>query len=101
MYLTKYYFYEKKFYYLFPKMTQAYLEYLDKNKSDDKEWYLLRHEPNVEIKTADHIEGIPPKVKKLLYGIRDEPLKGDVMRLYKMCVHIISDGLKTDKMRIL
>ena len=101
MYLTKYFFYDKKFYYLFPKMTAADLLYLDQNKSNDKEWYLLRNEPNVEIKTVDHIKGISDSTKNILYGIKDDPLKGDIMRVYTKCVNEIVIGLEKGSMMII
>lgn len=100
MYLTKYYFYQKKLYYLFPKMTQEDLDYLDEHKLGDKEWCLLRNEPNVEIKTIDDIEGVPRKIKLTLYSMRSKPLKGSVLRIYNACVAVISDGLIKDKMKI-
>ena len=52
MFLTRYYFYTKNIYYLFSRMTKDDLDYLDNNKNDDKEWYLLRNEPNVSIITS-------------------------------------------------
>lgn len=100
MYLTKYYFYDKKFYYLFPKMTKDDLKYLDIHKANDKEWHLLRHEPNVEIKTVDDIIGLSIKIKKKLISIKDEPLKGDAMEVYRECINIIDSGLRNDKLKI-
>jgi hypothetical protein len=96
MFLTKYYFYDKKFYYLFAKMTQADLAVLDKSKATDKEWYLLRHEPNVEIKTMDDIKGLPKAIKDKLLAIQDKPLKGDALRSYNSCMKTIVAGLKDD-----
>jgi len=101
MYLPKYYFYDKKLYYLFPKMDLEDLEYLDANKTDDKEWYLLRHEPNVEIKTMDHIQGLPQQIRRHLLKIKDEPLKGTILSLYHECTAIIVNGLRNDSMRII
>lgn len=100
MYLTKYYFYNKKLYYLFPKMTQADLNYLDKHKLNDKEWYLLRNEPNVEIKTIDDIKEVPKKIRDILYSIRDKPLKGDALQIYNFCVNTICDGLRKNQITI-
>lgn len=100
MYLTKYYFYDKKFYYLFPRMTNQDLKDLDKSKSVDKEWHLLRNEPNVEIKTVDDIIGLPSVVRKILIDINSKPLKGDVMKKYKHCVKIISEGLKNERFKL-
>lgn len=100
MFLTKYYFYNKKFYYLFPKMTHEDLEALDYSKKTDKEWFLLRNEPNVEIKTVDDIVGLRPEVKKQLYNIKDEPLKGEVYRVYKVCLSVIIPGLKNGSLTL-
>lgn len=101
MYLTKYYFYDKKFYYLFPRMTRAEVEELDVQKADDKEWYLLRHEPNVEIKTMEEIIGLPDNLRKNLLSVGAEPLKGEALRLYTDSVKVIVEGLKTGKMQLL
>jgi hypothetical protein len=100
MYLTKYYFYDKKFYYLFLKTTRDDVEYLDKHKSDDKEWFLLRHEPNVEIKTIDDIEGLEKDIKDKLIKIKDEPIKGSAGKIYNQCVKLIASGLKNGKYSI-
>lgn len=100
MYLTKYYFYDKRLYYLFLKMALEDLKYLDANKANDKEWYLLRHEPNVEIKTMDHIQGLPPQIKRQLLDIKDEPLKGEILSLYRECTAIIVNGLHNNSMQI-
>jgi hypothetical protein len=100
MFLTKYYFIDKKFYYLFLKMTQEDINYLDKNKSDDKEWYLLRHEENVEIKTLDDLNGLPVKIKNDLIKIINEPLKGEALRIYKKCVAVIEAGLRDGDIKI-
>ena len=100
MYLTKYYFYGKRMIYLMPKMTKADVEYLDKHKATDKEWYLLRHEPNVEMKTVDDIIGLDPKIKALLYSIQDEPLKGDTLRLWNECIRVIDDGLRRGTLKV-
>jgi len=50
-------------------MTGDELSYLDKHKADDKEWYILRHEPNVEIRTIDDIIGLSPKIREKLMMI--------------------------------
>lgn len=100
MYLTKYYFYDKKFYYLFPKMNHQDLIDLDKSKSVDKEWHLLRNEPNVEIKTVDDVIGLDSKIREKLNEIRNEPLKGEALKKYKYCVNIIAQGLKDESLSI-
>jgi hypothetical protein len=101
MYLTKYYFYDKYFYYLFPKMTREDMLSLDKSKATDKEWFLLRNEPNVEIKTMDDIEGLSQAVKNRLISIKDLPInKGEPRRIYNECAKIICDGLKNNTMSV-
>jgi hypothetical protein len=93
MYLTKYFFPNKMFYYLFPKMTQDDINYLDKNKSNDKEWYLLRNEPNVKIVCIDELINVPEIIKNNLIKIKDLPTKGDELKIYKSCVKKIEEGL--------
>jgi hypothetical protein len=100
MYLTKYYFYNKDFYYLFPRMTLEDLEYLDNNKKDDKEWYLLRNEENVYIKTMDDLIGLPNEIRKSLISISEVPLKGDALRLYNSCMKQIMAMIKNGKIKI-
>lgn len=101
MYLTKYYFFTKRFYYLFPRMTFQDRDYLDKNKSNDKEWFLLRHEPGVDIKTVDEIDGLPRKVKQSLIELRDTPLKGADLKTYNNLAKEIERGLISGALRIL
>lgn len=100
MFLTKYYFYDKKFYYLFPKMTQNDLTILDNSKGTDKEWFLLRNEPNVIVKTMDDIIGLSPEIRKKLLLIQDDPLKGEALRIYNQCMKVIFADLKTGKLKL-
>ena len=100
MFLTKYYFFDKKFYYLFPKMTQKDLEILDGSKATDKEWFLLRNEPNVEIKTMDDIVGLDETTRSKLLKIQDIPLKGEAFQIYNECMEHIVLGLKDNSMGI-
>lgn len=100
MFLTKYYFYDKKFFYLFPKMTREDIELLDKNKNTNKEWFLLRNEPNVYIKTIDDVEGIGKNIKKKLLQIKDEPLKGDAFRTFNAYTQEIVSKLESGEYRI-
>ena len=94
MYLTKYLFYGKRVVYLMPKMTRRDIEYLDVHKSDDKEWYLLRHEPMVELKTMDDIIGLSPRIKSDLLNIQNEPLKGEALYVYRACIDYIDKGIR-------
>jgi len=101
MYLTKYHFYGKKMYYLFLRMTKDELKYLDEHKADDKEWHILRHEPNVEIKTIDDIVGLDSIVRANLMSIKDEPLSGgEAKRIYNKFSKNIFFGLKTGTLHV-
>lgn len=100
MFLTKYYFYDKKFYYLFPKMTREDIELLDRNKNTDKEWFLLRNEPNVFIKTIDDVEGVSSDIKKKLLQIKDEPLKGDAFRTFNTYTQEVVSKLESGQYKI-
>jgi len=100
MFLTKYYFYDKKFYYLFPKMTREDIDLLDKSKNTDKEWFLLRNEPNVFIKTIDDIEGVSKNIKGKLLQIKDEPLKGGTFRVFNEYTQEIVSKLESGEYRI-
>ena len=100
MYLTKYFFPNKKFYYLFPKMTRADIDYLDKNKGNDKEWYLLRNEPNVIVVPIDNLIGVSTNLVNNLIKIKDLPSKGDALQVYNACIKIIEDGLNNDSIII-
>lgn len=100
MFLTKYYFYDKKFYYLFPKMTREDIELLDKSKNTDKEWLLLRNEPNVFIKTIDDVEGVDKNIRRGLLQIKDEPLKGDAFRTFNAYTQEIVSKLESGEYRI-
>lgn len=100
MYLSKYLFYGKKLKYLLPRMSRDDVAYLDKYKSDDKEWYLLRHEPDVEIITIDDLIGVDLSIVQKLLKIKDLPLKGVELQLYKECINYIYLGLKNGAIKI-
>lgn len=86
MYLTKYFFPDYQIYYFFPRMTNSEKIYLDTNKKTDKEWGLLRKEPGVTLKTMDDLIGLPRELKTQLLNLRDKPLKGEYLSLYKITV---------------
>jgi hypothetical protein len=100
MFFTKYLFYNKDFYYLFPKMTEDDLVYLDKHKAHDKEWALLRNENRVFLRTVDDIVGLPSTVRDNLISIKDDPLKGEAFRIYRKCIKVIEDGLRNGSLSI-
>jgi hypothetical protein len=94
MFLTKYFFPNKKFYYLFPKMTKEDIAYLDRTKGHDKEWFLLRNEPNVEIVPIDRLNGVSKAVIEEILLYKDEPSKAEALKAYNRNVKIIMQGLK-------
>jgi hypothetical protein len=97
MYLSKYYFKNKKLLYLFLKMTSEDLKMLDASKQTDKEWFLLRNEQNVSIKTLDDIKGLDTSVKSKLLSIKDQPLNNtETISIYNSCVAIIVEGLENN-----
>lgn len=102
MYLSKYLYYGKKVYYLCPRMTDADVEYLDINKSTDKEWTLLRNEENVYYMTRDNIVGLPDSIKDKLESICEAPLKNGTpaKRTYDECIKFIVAGLKNGTLKI-
>ena len=81
-------------------MTKKDLLFLDNHKGTDKEWFLLRHEPNVQILTMDDLIGLSDSVKSILLSIQDEPLKGDAMKKFNHSVGIIWAGLRNGSVTI-
>jgi hypothetical protein len=100
MYLTKYFFPDHKTVYLLPRMTHADVKYLDQHKMNDKEWRLLRLEPNVDIATMDDIINLPDILRNRLVAISDQPLKGDALQIYRDCVKEIVNGLNQGTIKI-
>lgn len=94
MYLTKYLLNKPKFIYLMPRLSREEIRKLDSGKSTDKEWFLLRNEPGVEILTRDEIKGAPKKFYDLMEKLSDKPLKGEYVKMYKdamkICLNQIS-----------
>lgn len=102
MYLSKYLYYGKKVYYLCPRMSQDDVDYLDRNKGNDKEWTLLRNEKDVFYKTRDDIVGLPQTVINDLTSIKDAPLKnGTPAKItYDKCMKYIVDGIKAGTLKV-
>ncbi len=86
MYLTKYFFPNHKFYYLWPRMTSEELDSLNKTKKNDKEWNLLSTESNVSIKTIDDLIGVPDSIIEGFKRISKEPLKGSALLSYNSLI---------------
>tara|TARA_B100000963_G_C22613889_1_gene666304 strand:- start:1317 stop:2306 length:990 start_codon:yes stop_codon:yes gene_type:complete len=87
MYLTKYFFPDYKFFYFWPRMNKEELNYLNSNKTNDKEWNLLSTEENVEIITIDDIDNVPKDIRLGFYSIKKEPLKGEPLKKYKELIN--------------
>jgi hypothetical protein len=94
MYLTKYLFPSHRVKYLFPRMTSNDLRDLDTLKTTDKEWFLLRNEPGVQICTLDDLIGLDPKMRKALLSVRLSPLKGSALMTYNAEVTKLHQELK-------
>ena len=82
-------------------MSKADILYLDSKKSSDKEWSLLRNEPNVKIITIDNLEGISENLKKELMSLKDKPLKGYHLKQYNKNVKIIEKDIISGKIKVL
>ena len=100
MYLTKYFFEDKHFYYLWPKMINSDIEYMDSHKKLDKEWRLLRNEPGVTILTIDDLNGVPAWIKRELSLIKDDALKGGALKTYNKCKKVLDSGLRDNSISI-
>jgi len=100
MYLTKYFFPEKKIFYLFPKMTQSDLNFIDDVKQKDKEWFLLRNEPNVQILSIDDIKGVSEEIKNSLLSIKNSPSKGEAKKTYDKAIKTLRLGLENNTLSI-
>lgn len=100
MFLSKYLFYGKKLYYLCPRMNKDDIDDLDNTKSDDKEWTLLRNEPNVFYVTRDDLEGLPSEIIKSLEEISDKPMKGEVKKIYNECISVIVNGFNDGSIKL-
>lgn len=100
MYLTKYLFPEKPLIYLFPRMSKQNVNSLDRSKTSDKEWYLLRHEPGVRIATRDHLIGLPAETYEVLKSISELALKGQALQTYKKCVQSIVTKIECGEIEI-
>lgn len=91
MYLSKYLFYGKRVHYFCPRMSDEDVKYLDENKSNDKEWTLLRNEDNVIFTTRNDIIGLPQNIIDELESICEAPLKNGTpaKRTFDKCMAFI------------
>ena len=100
MYLTKYFFPELNFIYLFPRMSHEDLRTLDRGKTTDKEWFLLRNEPGVVIKTIDDVENLSQDIKQSFLAIKNSPLKGLALKTYRSAAKLMYEELATGKAQV-
>lgn len=99
MYLSKYFFPEKKLYYVFPRMSLEEKNKLDSNKNN-KEWSLLRREENVEIITRDEIIGLDTEMIDSFKELADKPLKGMFISSYNKLKNQLLDLFKKELISI-
>jgi len=100
MYLTKYFFPDQKFYYLWPRMTKEDLVYLDENKKNDKEWNLLRREENVNITTIDDLRNVPQDISTKFMDVKSKPLKGDALKKWYSAKNKMEELLRNNEIYI-
>lgn len=100
MFLTKSIFVDKKFLYLWPRMTRDELFLLDISKSNDKEWSLLRHEPGVEIKTLDDLIGLPDDLRSFFFTYRSDALKGELKREWNAASKRLHEMIKKGLVKV-
>lgn len=101
MFLTKYSFPKYKFFYLWPRMTKQEVMYLDKNKSSDKEWSLLRNEPNVEIKTLDDLHGLPVGLYNFFMETKERSITGEMIGAWNHAKKELHQLIKSGRVRVL
>lgn len=95
MYLTKYFFPNQKFYYLWPRMTEEDLITLDETKKDDKEWNLLRREENVSIITIDNLTNVSEDLRSKFIEIKRKPLKGSALKKWNSAKKELVEKLRS------
>ena len=100
MYLTKYFFPDYKFYYLWPRMTKDELVDLNETKKNDKEWSLISSEPNVTIVTITDLKGVPNDLINDFLEISKKPLKGEHMKKYNKSVKDLRQLIEDKKVTI-
>ena len=100
MYLSLYLFPNKKLYYLWPKMTEDEVKYLNQTKANDKEWSLLSQENRVTIMTRDNIRNLPREVVRDLEAVSHLPGKGEALKIYNRCIKFIVSGLRDGSLSI-
>lgn len=100
MYLSSYSFPEKHVFYLFAKMTNQDFQDLDVSKSNDKEWNLLRNEPNVTLLARDDLVNLPSDINLTLKHIENEPLKGEALTKYNQCLSRIMSLIESGEIHI-
>jgi hypothetical protein len=101
MFLTKYFFgLSNLVYYLFPRMKRADFEFLDKAKSSDKEWRLLRDEPGVVLLGLDDLTGVPEPISRGLEELKETPLKGEAIKKYNSLTKSLEGLINEDSVKI-
>jgi hypothetical protein len=81
-------------------MTESDLAFLDRTKGKDKEWFLLRNEPNVEIVSIDRLNGVSQNIVEEILYYKDDPSKGEALKSYNRNMKIIMEGLRVGSIKI-
>tara|TARA_X000000368_G_scaffold73335_1_gene53846 strand:- start:1337 stop:2338 length:1002 start_codon:yes stop_codon:yes gene_type:complete len=103
MYLSLAIFPDKHLYYLWPRMTRAEIDELNRVKVDDKEWSLLTKNTRVTLVTRDEIRGLSHELTERLEKIADEPLTSGsnaMEKVWKPCLRAIQDGLRDGSLSV-
>ena len=71
----------KKYIFFLPRLTLNEFNKLNVVKSSDKEWLLMKNEPNSLIKTIDDLKGLPKNLYEIIQSIKLKPMtNGTVAR---------------------
>ena len=81
-------------------MTSKEVAELDRDKSRDKEWQLLRREGNVVIKTIDDLIGLPNDLKLAFEEIKYSALKGESVKKWNSCAKELHELIKSGKVKV-
>ncbi|WP_323705058.1 hypothetical protein [Mammaliicoccus sciuri] len=101
MFLTKYFFPDKKIYYFFPRMTKEDIKYLNNSKKTDKEWSIIKNEKNVILKTLDDLIDVPINLKDDFESVRLKPLKGENMKTYNTALKELVTLINENKVKFI
>ena len=53
------------------------------------------------IKTMDDLKGLPIEIREKLLSIKEEPLKGEALKIYNECSSKIFEMIKNDEIEVI